>query len=175
MPAGWALDRLDHGDAACGHSAVEIIDIEHPRGEVVDMCAGHPSDISGDRGNRGKFVVPSAVDGRRRQCEGVDSLCDEVIGLCRRGAARCADQPCVGEQRRVEQLSLSHEILHPPTQVRVEETAIGGGQHRREYPEGVERQLIFIDRPECGGDHRHGRRGITQVIEVDGIHPERLE
>ena len=78
VPARRALDRVDHGDAARGHPPVQLVDVEHPRGEVVDVRGAHARDVGGDRGDRGQFLVPAAVDRLARQRERRDRVGDEL-------------------------------------------------------------------------------------------------
>ena len=48
-PGGWALDRVDHRDAADGHPPVQLVDVEHAWRQVVDVRGCHTGDVGGHR------------------------------------------------------------------------------------------------------------------------------
>ena len=102
--AGWTLDGVDHRDAPRRHPAVQLVDVQHPRGEVVDVGGADPRDVGGHRGDRGQLVVPGALDRLSRQCERGRRTRDEVVGFGGRGATCSGDAACIGDQRGVEQL-----------------------------------------------------------------------
>ena len=47
--AGRPLDGVDHGDAAPAHPAVQIVDVEDPRRQVVDVGGTDAGDVGGHR------------------------------------------------------------------------------------------------------------------------------
>ncbi len=62
LPGRWALDVVDHPDPAPAHPGVQVVDVEDPRRQVVDVGASHPADVGRDGADRLELVVPGAVD-----------------------------------------------------------------------------------------------------------------
>src|SRR5271163_3091797 len=72
-------------------------------------------------------------------------------------------------------MAACQERLHTSAQAGVEETRILQRQHRGEHPKWVARQLVPIDGPERGRNHRNRRNGVAQVVIADRDHAERGE
>ena len=84
----------------------------------------------------------------------------------------------VGQRQQLgrEELAGVQEAAQPPLEPAVEEAPVLGDQHRGEHPERVRRELVAVEGPEGGGDHRdgHGCR-VAQVVEAAREHAERPE
>jgi hypothetical protein len=91
----------------------------------------------------------------RGELEGADGELEEPIrvGLGQLLVALGA----VGQlqQLRAEQLPSGEERLELGAQVWIEEPGVRGREQGREHPEGVARELVGVDRPECRRDDRH--------------------
>src|SRR6185369_8182348 len=48
VPARRALDGVDHRDAAFTQPSVQLVDVEDPRRQVVEVRAARPADVRGD-------------------------------------------------------------------------------------------------------------------------------
>ena len=97
VPAGRSLDGVDHRDPALGHPPVQVVDVEDPRGQVVDVGGAHAGDVGGHRGHGGQLGVPGAVHrfattGRTTRPRGRRSP--------RRGPRRSRRRPRSGGRRR---------------------------------------------------------------------------
>ena len=90
-------------------------------------------------------------------------------------AAVGGDHPRPGKQCGVEQLAAREEGLHAGTQAGIEVSGVAGGQHRREHPERIARQLVCIDGTKRGGHHRNRRPRGAQIVVADRHHAERGE
>ena len=152
---------------------VEVVDVEHPRRQVVDVGRRHPADVGGDGRDPLQREVPVVVDRLGGQLERCGREVEEAVGV---GDAESAlvGRP-VGQLQQLgpEQGPGADELLQPRLRLRVEEAPVGGDQHRGEHPERVLRQLRGLDRTEGGGDHRYrALRRVPQVVEADRVHPE---
>jgi hypothetical protein len=149
------LDGVDHLDAALGHPPVQLVDVEHARSEVVDVGAPDTADVGGDGGDPLQPLVPGPVHRLRGELERAHSELEEPlsVGLGQLPVALGAvGQP---QQLRAEQLPSGEERLELSAQVAVEESRVRGREHRGEHPEGVAREFVGVDRPECRRDDRH--------------------
>ena len=137
------------------------------------MCVVRDArDVGGDGGDGGQLLVPAAVDRFAGQGERGHRRGHELLGPLGLRAAGVGDASGLRDQRGVEQPAPGQESFDASAQVRGEEARVGSGEHRGEHPERVAVQLIRVDRAERCGHHRHGRRGVAQVVEPDRVHAE---
>ena len=175
LPGRGALDLVDHLDAAGLHAAVELLDVEHARREVVDVRGGHAPDVGGHGGDLLQPAVPGLVDRLGGQLEDGGGAGHQLVGLGLRQALVACGAVGQLEQLVVEQAAGGQELGEVAAQVGVEEARVLGHQHRGEDAEGVARQLVPVDRAEGGGDHRDGGGRVPQVVEAHRFHAERGE
>ena len=152
---------------------VEIVDVEHPRGQVVDVGRGHAADVGGDGRDPLQGEVPVVVDrfgGQRERC---GRQVEEAVGVGGVEPPWSAERSASSSSSGPNRVRAPMNVLQPRLGLRVEEAPVGGDQHRGEHPERVERQLVGIDGAEGGGDHGHrALRRVPQVVEADRVHPE---
>ncbi len=176
MPTGRSLDRVDHGDAARLHLPVQRVDVQHPRGEVIDVCRADAADVRGDGRDRLELGVPRPVDRLVRQRERRRCKLEEphrFVGV----EAAVRDRP-IGQckQLRREQRAAGQERVQSRLQLGREEPAVVGDQHRGEHAERVSGQLVGRDGTEGRAHHRHrGPRRLAQVVPADRVHAKRPE
>src|SRR4030095_12223708 len=117
-------DVIDHLDATRRHATVELVDVQYPGGEVVDVGSGDRADVSGDRRDRVQFLVPGAVDGLGGELERGGGQDQKQLGgigvqaLIRPGAV---GQP---QQFGAEQVPRPQEGLQAALQIGGEEATV---------------------------------------------------
>ena len=88
VPPRRALDLVDHLDAAGLHGRVQVVDVEHPRREVVEVGRRHPADVGRDPGDALELGVPGPVDRVGGQREGRGGQLEVPVRVRRRAAPR---------------------------------------------------------------------------------------
>ena len=89
-PAGRSLDRVDHRDAARGHPPVQVVDVEHPRRQVIDVGGRTPAMSAATADTRDQLVIPGLRRSVHATARTPPRPRDKVIGLGRRRAPSAA-------------------------------------------------------------------------------------